>query len=99
MAKKRLRVIEETTLISSYLIEVDEETNMDQLFLKLRNELKDLTKVYFDWKKEDLDKNLEYFIQSYYELEQMRLNLSVYKEDTEIIPNLQKIKEEQLLFL
>ena len=32
MAKKRLRVIEETTLISSYLIEVDEDANLDELF-------------------------------------------------------------------
>ena len=88
-------IIDQCKLFFDNLVEVDEETNMDQLFLKLRNQLKDLTKVYFDWKKEDLDKNLEYFIHSYYELEQMRLNLSVYKEDTEIIPNLKKIKEEQ----
>lgn len=69
--------------------------NLDILINNLKNELNILWDTYVHWKKQDLDKKLEEFINGYYELEQMYLNLSIYKEDQEIAPSIAKIRKQQ----
>ncbi len=76
-------------------IDIDEDTNMDEHLKPIKANIEEITEIYLTWKNQDLNKKLEFFINSYYELEQMRLNLSIYKEDEEILPNLHKIHQEQ----
>jgi len=61
----------------------------------IKTEFNQLCDMYLEWKQQDLDRKLQEFINGYYELEQMYLNLSIYKEDEEITPSIEKIRKQQ----
>lgn len=61
----------------------------------IKTDFNQLCDIYVDWKQQDLDRKLQEFINGYYELEQMYLNLSIYKEDQEIAPSIAKIRKQQ----
>lgn len=88
-------IITKCTSFFNHLEQIENTTNIAKLLIKLNSELIDLIEIYNNWKNKDCNIKIQEFINGYYELELIYLNISVYSEDDQIGELTNQLKTQQ----